>query len=74
MGIVVVVAVRAVAAELGNTTNLCAFSLNCKCVRCVRHSTSCPGSGRLEAGGEVDEGDAVGGQFDKGGGCGAYLS
>lgn len=70
MGIVVVVAVRAVAAELGNTTNLCAFSLNCKCVRCVRHSTSCPAG----AGG-VDAVDAVGGQFDKKGeGCGGCLN
>lgn len=66
MGIVVAVAVavRAVAAELGNTTNLCAFSLNCKCVRCVRHSTSCPAG----AGGGVAAVDAVGGQLDKGGG------
>lgn len=72
MGIVVAVAVRAVAAELGNTTNLCAFSLNCKCVRCVRHSTSCPaGAG----GGGVDAVGAVGGQFDKKGeGCGASLN
>lgn len=71
MGIVVAVvavAVRAVAAELGNTTNLCAFSLNCKCVRCVRHSTSCP----VGAGGGVD---AVGGQFDKKGeGCAGCLN
>lgn len=69
IAVAVVVAVRAVAAELGNTTNLCAFSLNCKCVRCVRHSTSCPaGAG----GGGVD---AVGGQFDKSGeGCAGCLN
>lgn len=73
MGIVVAVAVRAVAAELGNTTNLCAFSLNCKCVRCVRHSTSCPAG--AAGGGVEDAVDAVGGQFDKKGeGCAGCLN